>query len=721
MPVPRVRRIRLASFVLLPPLLALGWGARAPVPTATAQQVSVSGWFHVIWRDFAQATQFAQTTQLDQRPLYVLIDDQGVTTRLLLDENLMRPLGGPLALNRKRVRITGLFSSIGGPGQQTQVGRSRSSEVQSIQYENPLDAQAFLEPERLSGPQPWVNVLCRFGDIPATPHPVSWFQAEMGTTYPGMDHYWRAASEDRINISGTTVVGWYDLPQPRSYYVYDQNGDGTDDLDHARAAADCTAAADADVYYPDFVGINMMFNEVLDCCAWGGSWSLNLDGQVRVYRITWLPPWGYDNVGVISHEMGHGFGLPHSSGPYDAVYDSRWDVMSNIWGNCPPNDPTYGCIGVHTISYHKDQLGWIPPEQKYVAASGSMQTILLERLGEPTVTTEFLMAQIPITGAPNEFYTVEVRRLAGYDVTLPGKAVIIHRVNTAGSRPARVVDPDMNGDPNDAAAIWLPGETFTDVANETTVTVEEETASGFVVTIAYRVAPIALRVGDPPNAVPPGDQIDIPIIMDMSEAGGIDLASIQFEVSWNPGLLTYISTTPGAPAGWSVVLNETQTESGLLAVAAFSVTGTTNSFTAVTLVLDAGLVEGNTLISADVTAAGNQIGNDLLSRVFEDNLLLCIGAMGLLGDVNDDGIINIVDAQQVARHSVGLDTPNAPMMQDLGDVNEDGDINIIDAQQIAQYSIGLDTPNAPNLGNPIAGGCGAPAPSRAENSAGNNG
>ena len=61
------------------------------------------------------------------------------------------------------------------------------------------------------------------------------------------------------------------------------------------------------------------------------------------------------------------------------------------------------------------------------------------------------------------------------------------------------------------------------------------------------------------------------------------------------------------------------------------------------------------------------------------------------------------------------------MMQDLGDVNEDGDINIIDAQQIAQYSIGLDTPNAPNLGNPIAGGCGAPAPSRAENSAGNNG
>ena len=95
----------------------------------------------------------------------------------------------------------------------------------------------------------------------------------------------------------------------------------------------------------------MMFNQDLDCCAWGGSTYLNLDGQSRMYRITWLPPWSYKNQGPIAHEMGHGFGLPHSSGPYGATYDSRWDVMSDVWGNCPPVSPTptYGCVGTHTI------------------------------------------------------------------------------------------------------------------------------------------------------------------------------------------------------------------------------------------------------------------------------------------------------------------------------------------------------------------------------------
>ena len=34
--------------------------------------------------------------------------------------------------------------------------------------------------------------------------------------------------------------------------------------------------------------------------------------------------------------------------------------MSDIWDNCPPYDPVYGCVGPHTIAYHKDILGWIP-------------------------------------------------------------------------------------------------------------------------------------------------------------------------------------------------------------------------------------------------------------------------------------------------------------------------------------------------------------------------
>ena len=102
--------------------------------------------------------------------------------------------------------------------------------------------------------------------------------------------------------------------------------------------------------FPSFVGINLMFNDNLDGFAYGGSFTLMRDGVTRTYRMTWVPPWGYENQGPIAHEMGHGFGLPHASGPYSATYDSRWDVMSDIWDNCPSYDSTYGCVGTHTIA-----------------------------------------------------------------------------------------------------------------------------------------------------------------------------------------------------------------------------------------------------------------------------------------------------------------------------------------------------------------------------------
>ena len=114
------------------------------------------------------------------------------------------------------------------------------------------------------------------------PRTKPWFETLMlGGAAPSLDHYWREVSFGAVNLTGSVVVGWYTLPHPRSYYVY---GNPLQ-LDTQRAAKDCTGVADADVFFPDFVGINMMFNEDLDCCAWGGSTYLNLDGQSRMYRI----------------------------------------------------------------------------------------------------------------------------------------------------------------------------------------------------------------------------------------------------------------------------------------------------------------------------------------------------------------------------------------------------------------------------------------------------
>jgi hypothetical protein len=346
----------------------------------------------------------------------------------------------------------------------------------SMPEANPSAPEALV-----SGSQKWVSILCRFGDSPTVmPRDKPWFQTLMlGAAAPSLDHFWREVSFGTVNLTGSVVVGWYTLPHPRAYYVYGSPLQ----LDTQRAAEDCTGVADATVYFPDFVGINMMFNEDLDCCAWGGSTQLSLDGQSRTYRMTWLPPWSYESQGPTAHEMGHGFGLPHSSGPYNATYDSRWDVMSDVWNNCPPYDPTYGCVGTHTIAYHKDLLGWIPSNRRYVAALGTSQTITLEPLDQIS-SSGYMIARIPLPGSATRFYTVETRRLAGYDAKLPGRAVIIHLVDTTRSdRDAQVIDPDANGNPDDAGGMWLPGEAFVDSPNGITVSILSATAQGFNVTV----------------------------------------------------------------------------------------------------------------------------------------------------------------------------------------------------------------------------------------------
>jgi hypothetical protein len=66
----------------------------------------------------------------------------------------------------------------------------------------------------------------------------------------------------------------------------------------------------------------------------------------------------------------------------------------------------------------------------------------------------------------------------------------------------------------------------------------------------------------------------------------------------------------------------------------------------------------------------------------------CPVVAGVWGDVTNDGSINVIDAQQIARFSVGLVVSFRELMA-RGDVTGDGAINVIDAQQVARASVGL--------------------------------
>src|SRR5215210_421854 len=108
--------------------------------------------------------------------------------------------------------------------------------VQKVEPEQ--NPRAAAEAQRtVSGSKPTVTPLCRFSDSTTTPHYKSWFETFMGNTKPGLDNYFREISYGNMNLTGSGVAGWYNLPHPKSYYM--SGSDMKEDL----LAQDCTSAA----------------------------------------------------------------------------------------------------------------------------------------------------------------------------------------------------------------------------------------------------------------------------------------------------------------------------------------------------------------------------------------------------------------------------------------------------------------------------------------------
>jgi hypothetical protein len=112
-----------------------------------------------------------------------------------------------------------------------------------------------------------------------------------------------------------------------------------------------------------------------------------------------------------------------------------------------------------------------------------------------------------------------------------------------------------------------------------------------------------------------GSQIQLPFQFVRPAAGDGDLGSVQGSVSWDPSVLTYVSSGTAA-SGWSWFPNESNTGSGTLGYAAFSPVGTAATFPLVTLTFDcAGTAGDVTAVTPAVTAAGDGVGNDITEFV----------------------------------------------------------------------------------------------------------
>ena len=366
---------------------------------------------------------------------------------------------------------------------------------------------------RTSGPalKPYLNILCRTADtINITPAPASNYLAMMRSQKPGFDHYVMNQSYGQWSVAGSDVVGWINLPKTTTDYQSFQNIFGGITLwDHAKLMPDIVSQLDPTVDFSKYFGINIFMNtsDGGNGTKYATSYFMTVDGMNRWMPIT------EDNVGndvsALCHEDGHNFGFDHSSGAYNTAYDSIWDTMSG--GYHTETDSILGQVGVGNgyNAYHRYKNGWIPKSRVTFCRPGETHTVHLERLTDPTNTTDPLMAKIYIAGSSRHYYTAEARKPVGYDTTLPS-CVVLHDVLEGRSvvdslnstpridRSAQVVDPDGNGNPNDASAQWTPGEVYNDAPNGIKVEILSEDATGFNVRItvdASQPQPGVIRTG----------------------------------------------------------------------------------------------------------------------------------------------------------------------------------------------------------------------------------
>ena len=471
-----VRTVLLIMLALAPGTTSL----RAQLPVVV-RPTALEGVLSFVWGDpevRLGVPRYAASLRMDGAPSPVALELGGADEALIV---AARDLSG----HRVKVGLREAWAGLREDGAPT------PASVKSIAGVGASELMSAAAPTWARTTRPYAVILCKFADVSTEPLPASRFRERYGAGVGGAESFYSEVSNGRMSIAGTTVFGWYTLPSARSAYV------GAS-ADLVKLATECAAAADADVDFRQFGGIAFHFNANLDCCSWGGSISLALDGPARSFPTMWMPPWA--GAGVTWHEMGHSFGLPHS-GSDDCSNNSWWDVMSVADAGIYV-DPALGSGGAHFVAYHKELLGLIPRGRIAEAGSSGWSGWLAPSALPSSQATGYQLVNIPLLDRPGVHYTVEVRQRIGYDAHIPGRGVLITKVDPSQYAPSQVVDGDGNGNPNDEGAIWSVGKVFNDPIRGVRIAVDSMAGDQYFVRVTGGSAgPVPLERSGVPGPI----------------------------------------------------------------------------------------------------------------------------------------------------------------------------------------------------------------------------
>ena len=258
---------------------------------------------------------------------------------------------------------------------------------------------------------------------------------------------------DIVTLNLPSSIGWLTAPQPYSYYVNAQNGEGSYPHNSQKLVEDIVNLVDPQIDFSQYDNDGDGYVDALFIVhsgsgadytgnnndMWSHSWVTNtpqnLDG-VKVYHYSiepefWQNP-GDMTCGVFAHEMGHSvFGLPDL---YDTDYSSyglgNWSLMAGgSWNGNLGSSPAFPDAWSHI------RMGYLTPTVVSTNISGQL-------INNVENIPEVYFLQTSQCGT--EYFLVENRQQISYDTYLPGNGIFIYHIDDA-----------VNNNNNE----WYPGHT----------------------------------------------------------------------------------------------------------------------------------------------------------------------------------------------------------------------------------------------------------------------
>ncbi|MBM3224424.1 MAG: hypothetical protein FJZ47_11565, partial [Candidatus Tectomicrobia bacterium] len=468
-----------------------------------------------------------------------------------------------------RVRVSGIRL------QQNLALTSGSSSVQTLAAALP----------NTFGAQNTLVILVNFTDKATQPYTVATAQ---NVVFQQTSNFDMENSYGQTSLTGT-VVGWYTIALSNTV------------CDYSTLASQAKSAAQA-------AGVNLaaytryVYAFPQNACTW---WGLGSVGGKP--SQAWIN--GSLTLKVVSHEMGHNFGLYHAH---------SLDCGSTVLGTaCTASDygDTIDTMGNpasgHFNAFHKERLGWLnygsSPVITTVQTDGVYPIEPLETAGTGPKALAILKSTDATTGQ-QVWYYVEYRQALGFDSFLSSNSnvlngVVIHTGSLSDGNSSYLLDMTP------ATASWsdpalVVGQSFIDPNAAVTITPMTATATGATVAVSFGPLPCvpanpALTVTPSQSQwVQPGGTVPFTVTMTNKDNASCAVSTFALQATVPSGwsaLVTPASLTlaPGASASATVqVTVPAAVADGFytmgLAVANASNTGYTAS-TSATIVVVSGL------------------------------------------------------------------------------------------------------------------------------------